>query len=178
MSHSLGSTAPDTRPLFTVYARVAGAVQGFTARGGYADAVAFMLGTGIAGRNTPAPITAADADTANHGSTGAYAAYTGPYADVLATAEHEGHAVAVTRDEAWSVGNAMPYTVVRVNGVYLGEITGSRREDDGSLTATFRVVNGYDRLTLSATAPDFSAALAMRAPQIVAAYRRLYRLAR
>ena len=106
------------------------------------------------------------------------AAPAAPQRETLATALHDGHTVTVTRDEPLSVGNGMPYTVVRVNGAYVGEVIGSRREDDGTLTARLRVVNGYDRLTLTGNGADFTAALTMRAPEIVAAYRRLYPLAR
>lgn len=70
----------DTRPLFTVYARVAGAIVGFTARGDYADAVAFMLATGTARRHDVHPITEADADAAaadRGDAPRAYAAYRG-----------------------------------------------------------------------------------------------------
>jgi hypothetical protein len=66
--------ALDTRPLFTVYARVAGAIVGFTTRGGYADAVAFMHAT-QAGRATPEPITQAEADARTTG--GEYGPYMG-----------------------------------------------------------------------------------------------------
>lgn len=66
--------APDARPLFTVYARVAGAIVGFTTRGGYADAVAFMHAS-QAGRATPEPIAQAEADARTTG--GEYAPYMG-----------------------------------------------------------------------------------------------------
>lgn len=94
--------------------------------------------------------------------------------ETLATATHDGHAVTVTRDEPLTVGNGMPYTVVRVNGIYMGEVIGSRPEDDGTLTARVRVPSGYDKLTYSGNGPDFAAALAELAPHIVAAYRRTY----
>lgn len=103
-----------------------------------------------------------------------YPAAPAPTREVLATATHDGHAVTVTRDESLTVGNGMPYTVVRVNGIYMGEVIGSRREDDGTLTARIRVPNGYDKLTHTGNGPDFAAALAELAPHIVAAYRRTY----
>lgn len=94
--------------------------------------------------------------------------------EVLATAEQDGHMVTVTRDEPMSVGNGMPYTVVRVGGIHMGEVIGSRREDDGTLTARVRVPSGYDKLTVYGNGADFAAALAELAPHIVAAYRRTY----
>lgn len=97
-----------------------------------------------------------------------------PAREVLATATHDGHAVTVTRDEPMSVGNGMPYTVVRVGGIYMGEVIGSRREDDSTLTVRIRVPSGYDKLTYSGNGPDFAAALVELAPHIVAAYRRTY----
>jgi hypothetical protein len=66
--------AQDTRPLFTVYARVAGAIVGFCVRGDYADAVAYMHAH-QAGRATPEPITQAEADARATG--GEYAPYAG-----------------------------------------------------------------------------------------------------
>lgn len=70
----MNASALDTRPLFTVYALVAGAVQGYTTRGGYADAVAFMARSL---RHTPTAITQEQADTQHCGATGNYAPYAG-----------------------------------------------------------------------------------------------------
>lgn len=70
----MNASTLDTRPLFTVYALVAGAVQGFTARGGYDDAVAFMSRVT---RHTPTAVTQEQADTQHWGATGTYAPYAG-----------------------------------------------------------------------------------------------------
>lgn len=94
--------------------------------------------------------------------------------ETLTTAQHDGHTVTVTRDEPLSVGNPAPYTSVRVDDLYIGHVSGARREDDGTFTVTLRVVNGYDMLTLTGRGKTFADAVAERAPEVVAYYRRQY----
>lgn len=94
--------------------------------------------------------------------------------ETLTTARHDGHEVTVTRDDYPSVGNPAPHTAVRVDGLYSGHVSGARREDDGAFTVTLRVVNGYDKITLTGHGDTFADAVADRAPEIVAYHRRNY----
>lgn len=98
--------------------------------------------------------------------------------EILASIDHDNRTVTVTRDESPSVGNPAPYTSVRVDGIYIGHVSGTRREENGEFTVTLRVVNGYDRITLTGTGGTFADAVASRAAEILAYYRREYPLAK
>lgn len=68
------------------------------------------------------------------------------------------------------------YRPLNIDGLLVGEITGIRYGDTVTLTA--RLVNGYDKLTVTTEGDTFTAALTAMGPRAMHAYSTLYPKAR
>lgn len=90
----------------------------------------------------------------------------------LATATYDGHEITVTQNSEPTVGNPIPYTVVKVDGLHMGEVMSSIRAD--MLIVRLRLLNGRDTVLVTGIGGTFAEGVQDAAEAVVRYFYKQY----